>query len=122
VIRRRAAGLLLTGFLLHLNLAAADPSCTNHSSLSPGLSAGEALPSHVHHQALTSGDAPLNKAPCQIPVQPNCCQSLASCFMDALAVGVRSATIPDGASAITQSVSEIPLSPAASPDPPPPKA
>jgi hypothetical protein len=111
----------MSGFLLHLNLQAADAPCARHSARSVGESASAHPARHAHH-AGSARDAINTKTPCEIPAQPNCCQALASCSMNALASGARSAPLPNGASAISQMVREIPVSPVASPDPPPPKA
>ena len=118
---RRMAGLLMSGFLLHLNLQAADATCAHHSVRGVRESATSHSARHAYH-AGSARDAINTETPCEIPAQPNCCQALASCSMVALASGARSTALPNTPGAISQMVSEIPTSPVASPDPPPPKA
>jgi hypothetical protein len=61
------------------------------------------------------------QAPCDTPVQPNCCQALASCAT-VFAVGRASAAAhrPERAG-IAATQLRIPLSELIAPDPPPPK-
>ena len=118
---RRVVGLL-TGFLmLHLTFVGADWRCSEHGS---GSMAGHRAMSSQHPSMVAAVDeSAATGQPCQTPTQPECCRAMTSCAVNAaLRADAAGNQAPPSRSAIESGLMRIPLSPTASPDPPPPKA
>lgn len=123
------AALALAASLLHLNVVRADIACGTHDHA--GLPDHAAGPQAVEHK---DGAAPVlihdggphvaaNDQPCETPVQPQCCQALASCspVFGAATESAIGHYLPPGGVALAALIT-LPLSLIATPDPPPPKA
>jgi hypothetical protein len=112
---RRLVSLLLAVAMLHLTVARVDAACAMHD--------GAATQSS--HEGMQHGDAdaPAEKAPCETPAAPDCCQALASCApVLSIAEGADVITPLIVHATIAAAVSERPLSRSTAPEPPPPKA
>jgi hypothetical protein len=127
MLARRLAAVFMAFLMLHLSVVSSDAACATHMS-----------DTHAHGQGMsmkggnTSGSMNASmqarggavqepQAPCDTPVQPNCCQALASCAT-VFAVGRASAPRqrPERAGVAATELL-IPLSELIAPDPPPPK-
>jgi hypothetical protein len=110
MVLRRLAGVLTALFMLHLSLVASDAACAAHMG-------GRAqMPGHADH------GQEQHQRPYETPVQPNCCQALASCGSAFAASASRTAPPAPSRVAIPRSVIDMPLSELVAPDTPPPKA
>jgi hypothetical protein len=114
----RVTALLLAAPLLGLNLARADLACASHEGAQ---SAPIEASQHSGHSAPATGATPSESGPCDVPAQTDCCQALVSCSTvfganDGLLIAERSLH-----AGVTTATTQIPRSPAAAPDPPPPK-
>jgi hypothetical protein len=127
MLARRLAAVFMAFLMLHLSVVSSDAACATHMSdahahgasmsMGSGSMGGGSMGSmHEHRGALQEP-----QAPCDTPVQPNCCQALASCAT-VFAVGRASAAAhrPERAG-IAATQLRIPLSELIAPDPPPPK-
>lgn len=121
--------------LLQLNFASSDLVCAKHEGKSAEAIHHSAADQgatqkldHDHGQA-TSGSADRDREPtdagkpCEIPVQSDCCQALASCSMTLGDIASDSATeAPVEHYAVAAATSEAPAYLIRAPEPPPPKA
>jgi hypothetical protein len=127
MLARRLAAVFMAFLMLHLSVVSSDAACATHMSdahahvasmsMGSGSMGGGSMGSmHEHRGAVQEP-----QAPCDTPVQPNCCQALASCAT-VFAVGRASAAAhrPERAG-IAATQLRIPLSELIAPDPPPPK-
>jgi hypothetical protein len=127
MLARRLAAVFMAFLMLHLSVVSSDAACATHMSdahahgasmsMGSGSMGGGSMGSmHEHRGAVQEP-----QAPCDTPVQPNCCQALASCAT-VFAVGRASAAAhrPERAG-IAATQLPIPLSELIAPDPPPPK-
>ena len=79
----RAAGLLLSAFMLHLNLVRADVTCASHSGAPTRHASHESAA--MHHDAAARGDHGVTDhgitedASCETPVLGDCCPAVSSC-------------------------------------------
>jgi hypothetical protein len=122
---RRLSGVLLAGFMLHLNVERADLACAAHTDHVTRVTPAPAAHVHDgHHHAMAGAEhgAATESESCQTPTQPDCCQALASCSlvlgMDDAPMLVRSS---QSHILVLAGVQSAPLSRLAAPDPPPPK-
>jgi hypothetical protein len=142
MIFRRITGVLLAAFTLHLNVLGADFACAkhgpgDHESVAAVATDDAAAPSHAEHASVSAEHSAHNHAsvastvpsvtnppaPCDVPVQPNCCKALTSCSVyfssgsELTIAGVDK--VPDF---IAPNAMTAPPSVRSAPEPPPPKA
>jgi hypothetical protein len=122
VIVRRLSGILLAGFMLHLNVERADLACAAHPDHATPAPAAHAHAGHHHAVANAEHGGVAESESCQTPTQPDCCQALASC---SLVLGIDDAPMSVSAtqshSAVLAGAGSAPSSRLIAPDPPPPK-
>jgi hypothetical protein len=118
---RRVLGLLTAFLMLHLTLVGADWRCAEHGDQNV---AGPAAVSSQHASMVAgNSESAATDQPCQTPAQPECCRAMTSCAVNAaLRADADVRQVPPTRSVIESALVRTPLSPTASPDPPPPKA
>jgi hypothetical protein len=132
-ILRRSGGALGCLLVLHLSLVAGDLACGSHAAASPEAAvaaaptaAAGAHGAHHQHGGAAASDAGQGHddgdEPCKTPSRDRCCEALASCTVQiAFAAAAEMAAAPGSDSALLDNEA-APVSRAAAPEPPPPKA
>jgi hypothetical protein len=129
MLLRRVTGVLTAVLMLHLSVVASDVVCATHMT-----AAHVDVGARQTHHAEASTDMGADMAnqtgleqhhgehPCDTPVQPNCCQALASCGSVFAATNSPSRAPAIGRERIARAVTDMPASELVAPDTPPPKA
>jgi hypothetical protein len=121
---RRLTALVSSLLMLQLSFAAGDLACATHDS-----ERSSATHQHSDHGASASAamhhasDAVDASKSCRVPARGDCCAALVSCGPSiGIATTITTQDIQSIYSRIDLPISELPASPTAAPEPPPPKA
>lgn len=110
---RRAASLIASGLLLHLNALGADRACAEH----------DGPPTHAPAHQHQGHDEDAERQSCDTPASAQCCDALSSCTLTFALDTERASPAPlSPAPRVAGGGSMAPAALLRAPDPPPPKA
>jgi hypothetical protein len=109
--------------MVHLNVVRADVTCATHREHSAAPAGHTAHHASHQHGAIAAAASTAKDASCETPSQPECCQALASCTVNAVATSEVATAQPTPTYSVALARAIVtPASRLVAPDTPPPRA